>query len=100
VKPLFWYVSPEETAFLRWPLARQLRQAGFEDVAIVPFDWLHPRTPEPLIPAVSAVGRALEATPLLRELAGSLLITARRPPAATEPGERSRPPPGLVPSKG
>ena len=29
--------------------------------------------------AVARVGRALEAIPLLREIAGSMLITARKP---------------------
>jgi hypothetical protein len=31
------------------------------------------------VAGVARLGRALEATPLLREIAGSLLITARRP---------------------
>ncbi len=79
VKPLFWYVSPDETAFVRGSLAAELRAAGFEQVEITPFDWLHPKTPAPLIGAVQALGRTLERTPVLRELAGSLLIAARRP---------------------
>jgi SAM-dependent methyltransferase len=76
---VFWYVSPDETAFVRWSLARRLRAAGFVDIRIVPFDWLHPSTPPRLIPLVGAVGRTLEALPLLREFAGSLFIHARRP---------------------
>lgn len=79
VKPLFWYVSPDETAFVRGSLAARLRATGFEQVEIAPFDWLHPKTPAALVGAVRAIGRALEATPGLREFAGSLLISARRP---------------------
>lgn len=83
IKPLFWYVSPDETAFVRWPLGARLRGLGFDEVGISAFDWLHPATPERWIPAVTAVGRWLEASPGLRELAGSLLITARRPASAS-----------------
>lgn len=71
--------SPDETAIVRWSLAKQLRQIGFEDVSIRPFDWLHPITPSPLIGLVSAVGRAMEYVPLVREFAGSVYLRARRP---------------------
>jgi SAM-dependent methyltransferase len=79
IKPLFWYVSPDETAFVKGPLGALLVRAGFRDVSIAPFDWLHPSTPPGLIGAVQALGRALEAAPLLCEFAGSLIIRARRP---------------------
>jgi 2-polyprenyl-3-methyl-5-hydroxy-6-metoxy-1,4-benzoquinol methylase len=75
--PVFSYTSPDETAFVRWRLARQLREAGFQDIVIQPFDWLHPSTPEPLIGAVRSLGRVLEAVPLLREFSGSVCISAR-----------------------
>lgn len=79
VPGLFPYVSPDETAFVRWRLGRQLRHAGFESVQITPFDWLHPWVPAALIKPVLAFGSLLERTPVLREFSGSLLITARRP---------------------
>jgi SAM-dependent methyltransferase len=79
IRPLFWHVSPDETAFVRWSFQAKLVRAGFDMVALTPFDWLHPVTPGGLIPAVSAVGAALESTPLLREFSGSLHIVARRP---------------------
>jgi hypothetical protein len=60
-------------------LASQLRQLGFADVKITPFDWLHPATPAPCIGLVSGLGRYLERLPLIREIAGSLCIRARRP---------------------
>lgn len=77
--PIFSYVSPDETAFVRWTLAALLERAGFTGVTIRPHDWLHPATPAPLIGAVRALGAALEWAPLVREFSGSHLILARRP---------------------
>jgi 2-polyprenyl-3-methyl-5-hydroxy-6-metoxy-1,4-benzoquinol methylase len=77
--PIFSHVSPDETAFVRFGLRRLLRKVGFAEIAIRPFDWLHPATPARLIGLVERVGRGLEAIPLLREFSGSLLIRARRP---------------------
>ncbi|HMP74703.1 MAG TPA: class I SAM-dependent methyltransferase [Kiritimatiellia bacterium] len=71
--------SPDETAFIRWRLASELRRHGFDEVTITPFDWLHPAIPAPLIGTVSAIGRLFECLPLIREISGSLLIVARRP---------------------
>jgi 2-polyprenyl-3-methyl-5-hydroxy-6-metoxy-1,4-benzoquinol methylase len=76
--PCFSYVSPDETAFVRWKLAALLHAIGFVDVSITPFDWLHPATPAPLIGFVSAMGRVLEWLPGVRELSGSMIIRARR----------------------
>lgn len=71
--------SPDETAFIRWGLARQLKNCGFTDVGIEPFDWLHPATPRAMIGMVGKMGALVERTPLIREFAGSLCIFARRP---------------------
>ncbi len=70
-------ISEDETAFVRTSLKRALEKAGFRDVSIVPFDWLHPSVPEKLIPAVSATGHVLEKIPGVREFSGSLLLQAR-----------------------
>jgi 2-polyprenyl-3-methyl-5-hydroxy-6-metoxy-1,4-benzoquinol methylase len=72
----FPYVSPDESAIVRWVLGRQLERGGFANIRITPFDWLHPATPPPLIGAVSRAGRVLEHVPGLREFAGSVLISA------------------------
>jgi 2-polyprenyl-3-methyl-5-hydroxy-6-metoxy-1,4-benzoquinol methylase len=72
-------VSPDETAFVRGRLQQELARAGFTEIAIVPFDWLHPATPVPLIPAVRRAGTVLERLWPLCEFAGSLSITATRP---------------------
>lgn len=70
--------SPEETAFVRWQLAAQLHGAGFAAIRIQPFDFLHPATPKPLIHLVRGIGSALEHIPGVREIAGSLIISARK----------------------
>lgn len=72
-------VSPDEMAFSRFGARAALRDAGFADAWVVPFDFVHPALPQSWVGGVVRLGRALEATPLLREIAGSLLITARRP---------------------
>lgn len=79
--PIFAYTSPDETAFIRWRLATQLRRTGFTEVAITPFDWLHPATPGPLIAGVRALGRVVERVPIAREFSGSVYIRGRRPMA-------------------
>lgn len=77
--PFRSYVSPDETAFARFGFARRLVDAGFVDVRIVPFDWVHPSIPAALVPAITAAGGLLERLPIVRECAGSLLIRGRRP---------------------
>jgi SAM-dependent methyltransferase len=68
--------SPDETAFFRWPLRRLLEQTGYRDIRIDPFDFLHPKTPTPLINRISQLGRFLEKLPVISEFAGSLYIRA------------------------
>uniref|UniRef100_UPI004056DB64 class I SAM-dependent methyltransferase n=1 Tax=Candidatus Electronema sp. TaxID=2698783 RepID=UPI004056DB64 len=79
LRSFFPYISPDETAFIRWNLVRDLKKAGFCNIQIVPFDWLHPSVPEKLIGAVSTVGNILEQLPFVREFSGSLHIRAIRP---------------------
>jgi 2-polyprenyl-3-methyl-5-hydroxy-6-metoxy-1,4-benzoquinol methylase len=74
------HVSPDETAIVRWKLARDLAQIGYTAIQIRNVDWLHPATPEPLIGAVYRLGLLLERIPLIREFSGSVLIRAKRPP--------------------
>jgi SAM-dependent methyltransferase len=76
--PVFDYVSPDETAFVRWSLARLLKSHRFDEIAITPLDWLHPATPPPLIGLVSRTGALLERLPIIREFGGSIYIRCRR----------------------
>jgi SAM-dependent methyltransferase len=71
--------SPGETAFTRWGLDRVVRAAGFTEVVVRPFDFLYPLVPARLVKLVERMGRRFETLPLVREVAGSLLLTARRP---------------------
>lgn len=70
--------TPTETAFLRWRLEKLLTQSGFSGISIYPFDFLHPYTPVSFIPAVKWLEKCLERTPFIKEIAGSLLIVARK----------------------
>lgn len=75
----YFGVSPDEMAFSRLHARRALVQAGFQDIAVRPFDFLHPSTPKGWLGVVGRLGMALEATPVLREMAGSLFLTAAKP---------------------
>lgn len=68
--------SPDETAFFRWELRNELRAAGFKNIRIECFDFLHPQIPSQLISFCEKLGRLLEKTPLICEIAGSLYIRA------------------------
>jgi ubiquinone/menaquinone biosynthesis C-methylase UbiE len=73
--------SPDETAFIRFKFIKTLKNAGFEEIKIIPFDFLHPWTPGFLVTPVRAISSALERIPVVQEIAGSLLISARKPDA-------------------
>lgn len=70
--------SPDETAIVRWKYKKLLEQTGFKNVRIFPYDFLHPVTPKFLIPVVDGIGRMVEKIPLLREIAGSVIIYAEK----------------------
>jgi ubiquinone/menaquinone biosynthesis C-methylase UbiE len=68
--------SPDETAFFRRQVSRLLARAGFHDIRVVPFDFLHPAIPESLLGVAVPFTGFLEKVPLLRAIAGSLHIRA------------------------
>lgn len=70
--------SPDETALMRWPIDKMLKDIGFKDVEVRNYDFLHPLTPNPLIGFVEGVGSLLERIPLVKEISGSLIIWARK----------------------
>ncbi len=70
--------SPDETAFFRWQISSYLQTAGFFDIQVTPFDWLHPLIPLSLITTISSIGSIFEKIPVVKEFAGSLLISARK----------------------
>lgn len=70
--------TPDETAFVRWRLRRTLEMHGLREVSVRPFDFLYPFVPPALIPVVTRMAGALEALPIVREVAGSLLVSGRK----------------------
>jgi 2-polyprenyl-3-methyl-5-hydroxy-6-metoxy-1,4-benzoquinol methylase len=70
--------TTHETAFRVKQLRRLFQDAGFEVTTCEPFEFLHPMTPRPMIPAVLQLERVLEHSPL-RAIAGSIRIAGRRP---------------------
>lgn len=71
--------SPDETAFFKWQIKNLLKAVGFQNVSAIPFDFLHPAIPKPLIPFIKTLCMAAEKLPILKEIAGSLYINARKP---------------------
>jgi len=70
--------SPDETAFFKWKIKRQLKKKGFKAVDVIPFDFLHPGVPQGMVSMVNKMGAIIEKTPLLRNIAGSLYIYAQK----------------------
>ena len=71
--------TTDETAFLRWRLRKQLAGAGFDNVSITPFDFLHPGLPPFAAPLLDHLAKGVEYLPPLKEIAGSPIIQATRP---------------------
>ncbi len=70
--------SPDETAIQRWNFASFMKKIGYSDVRIFPYDFLHPMTPAALIGGVSAIGKVIEKIPVLKEIAGSVIIFGKK----------------------
>jgi ubiquinone/menaquinone biosynthesis C-methylase UbiE len=75
----YFAVSPDEMAFTRFHARHALTAAGFAEIDVRPFDFLHPATPVSLMAIVGAMSRGLERVPVAREIAGSIVLAARRP---------------------
>lgn len=71
--------SPDETAFVRFVLARMMQRIGFTGIEIMPHEFLHPAIPAPLIATVERLTLFLEKLPGVREIGGSLLIRGTKP---------------------
>ncbi len=70
--------SPDESAIIRWSFKKLLLETGFTEVEIIPYDFLHPITPKPLINFVNGIGKVVEKIPVLKEIAGSVIIAATK----------------------
>ena len=71
--------SPDETAIIRWKLAKMLASINYTNINIFPYDFLHPITPDFLIGTVNSIGKVVEKIPVLKEIAGSVIISAEKP---------------------
>jgi len=71
--------TPDETAYFKWAAKKALLNAGFVKIGVIPFDFLHPSIPGFLLPLARPIAMMLERLPLVKEIAGSLLITGRKP---------------------
>ena len=66
----------ESTAFFSGQLKRIFRRYGFVDIVIKPIEFVHPHTPPSLVPLSQRIGGLLERIPVIKEIAGSLFISA------------------------
>jgi len=70
--------SPDETAFIRFLLKRKMKEHGFKEISVEPFDFLYPMIPAGLANAMKVVSAVLEKIPVVSEFAGSLIIRAAK----------------------
>ena len=70
--------SPDETAFFRWRIEKKLREYGFTAISVIPFDFMHPQIPEFLLDVAEQLTSVIEKVPILKEIAGSLIIQCRK----------------------
>ncbi len=66
--------SPDETAVVRFSFKTKMKRAGFSNCKVFPYDFLHPATSVSMIPFVNSLGLFVEKIPLLKEIAGSVII--------------------------
>lgn len=71
-------VSPDETAFYRWQMTKDLLKANFKNVQVIPFDFLYPLIPAPLINFAKKLESLFEKLPIIKEISGSLIIKAEK----------------------
>ena len=71
--------TEDETAFFRGPAARLIESAGFEEIEVRHFDFLHPFTPVFMLGCLDQIGRFLEECPGIRAISGSLMMCGRKP---------------------
>lgn len=67
-----------ETAFFKWQIYNILRNKLFRDIRVIPFDFLHPLTPQFFVTPILKISQGLEKIPVIREFAGSLFIVAKK----------------------
>lgn len=81
--------TEDETAFYRSQMVSALWRAGFAEISVKLFDFLHPLVPKALVPLASAFAAFLENMPVAKEFAGSLMIQGRKPLSDAKPDKAS-----------
>lgn len=71
--------APCELGMRKYKLMRLASSQGFTRVEIIPYDIVHGLTPRWLVPFVQSLAFVLEHAPGIRELCGTLYISAQRP---------------------
>ena len=70
--------SEDERAFSKWHIRKFLESFGFKNISATPFDFLHPVIPTRLANIVESAGLFIEKVPIIREIAGSIFIFAKK----------------------
>lgn len=68
--------SPHETAFFKWSIENELKELGYKQIKIEPFDFLHPSIPKNFLNWAIPLTNICEKIPVLKEISGSLFIVA------------------------
>jgi len=71
-------LEPSETTFTKSSIIKKLKNASFTDIKVEYRDFLVPGTPEALIKPVILLGNMVEKIPVLRMIAQSIYISARK----------------------
>lgn len=71
--------AASQVGMRKYRLLQETSRQGFTNIEIIPYDIVHPRTPERAIPAVQSTAYLVERLPGLRELCGTLYIWAKKP---------------------
>ena len=66
--------SPNESAIVRWKFSKLMMKTAFKKIKITPYDFLHPFVPGFLTGIVTTIGKGIEKIPVLKEIAGSVII--------------------------
>lgn len=70
--------SPGETAFVRSRIKKLLELHGFKNAMVRNFDFIHPAMPRITYKYLKSLSSILETIPLVKEVSGSLMITAQK----------------------
>jgi ubiquinone/menaquinone biosynthesis C-methylase UbiE len=73
----YYQASPDETAFYKWQIKKELALNGLKNIIVKPFDFMHPLIPEKFINFAKSIEYIFERS-ALNQIAGSLIICAEK----------------------